>query len=102
MHSAEEQLRKHPLRMYADNTVEIMQPPKSGKFTLEEMQQFVGGYIQIFATVIPDMVLVTDEEGRLRDKPVNENATTLYLHGRHDFIVGDVLFCTRKQAGFDD
>ena len=38
-------------------------------------------------------VLIIDEEGKLKDKKVNEDASKLYINGKEDPIVGDVLIC---------
>jgi|TARA_R100000963_G_scaffold34661_1_gene29067 hypothetical protein len=59
---------------------------------LEEMQKLVGGLIEI-ATLENGDTLVFDEEGKLKEKPINEEATKLYRKNftTDDFIVGDVI-----------
>ena len=60
---------------------------------LEEMQKLVGGLIEI-ATLENGDTLVFDEEGKLKEKPINEEATKLYRKNFFhvcDFIVGDVI-----------
>jgi hypothetical protein len=61
---------------------------------LEEMQKLVGGLIEI-ATLENGDTLVFDEEGKLKEKPINEEATKLYRDGslfiNDDFIVGDAI-----------
>jgi hypothetical protein len=59
---------------------------------LEEMQKLVGGLIEI-ATLENGDTLVFDEEGKLKEKPINEEATKLYRNNfiTDDFIVGDVI-----------
>ena len=65
--------------------------PADGKaFTLEELQGFVGGYIEIVTTLRGNK-LVVNEEGKLNGLPVNIIATEIY--GQEDVIVGDALFC---------
>lgn len=74
--------------------------PKNGKdFSLEELQQYVGGYIQIVD--LGKECLVINEEGKLHNLPINITATNiahdagaLFLG---DYIVGNVLRCDRKQ-----
>lgn len=52
--------------------------------TLKEMQKIVGGYIE--AIYLPDgLVMVCDEEGKVKDKTDN------FRFG-WDYIVGDVFF----------
>ena len=66
------------------------------KPTLKQMQEFVGGYIQIVENKNDDQFII-DEEGRLKGKPVNPDASEMWL-GEHwseddDFknLVGDVM-----------
>lgn len=45
-------------------------------------------------TVIDDVEMLLDEEGKLEHKPLNLTATLLYKWAEYDFIVGDVILCT--------
>jgi hypothetical protein len=76
--------------------------PKNGKtFSLEELQGFVGGYIERIKLPNGDSIFL-DEEGKLKQKPRNERAT---LMGRvcgiahTDFVVGDVVVCNPVECG---
>lgn len=81
-----------------DGTKERITPP-TGEFTLEEMQTLVGGYIEIVRTV-DGRWMVIDEEGKLKHKPLNIDATRLYIHGRRDVIVGEAIIAdTRAELG---
>ena len=71
-------------------------PENPPHFSLEEMQAAVGGYIHFI--YLPDHeILVIDEEGKLKGKQLNWNAT--YLAHAHnaiyesDYIAGDALYC---------
>lgn len=61
---------------------------------LETLQRAVGGLIE--AVDLGDVVLVMDEEGKVRDKPLNARAT-LYFYNvisptrSSDFMVGTVV-----------
>lgn len=73
--------------------------PKDGKmFTLEEAQAMVGGYIEV-VHLNEGKILVCDEEGRIKQKRVNKNATEVaYKLGyKGHFLVGDVLICDDNQ-----
>ena len=68
--------------------------------TLEEMQKFVGGYIEVVTSADTNSQIVLDEEGKLKGKPLNKEATELYLGEEQDdtsagwdfdYIVGDVM-----------
>lgn len=68
--------------------------PASGEsFTLEELQAFVGGYIEVIR--VGSALYVLNEEGKLLDLPANLPAT----HRAHDFLFqgdylcGAVLIC---------
>ena len=75
--------------------------PANGKdFSLEELQKFVGGSIEMGSTH-DGRTLVFNEEGKLLGLPLNEKATKFYeygstnpadwLQGKADFIAGDTL-----------
>ena len=68
--------------------------------TLEEMQKFVGGYIEVVTSADTNSQIVLDEEGKLKDKPINKEATELLIGEAmddtsagwdFDYIVGDVM-----------
>lgn len=75
---------------------EVFVRPKDGKsFTLDELQGFVGGNIEIVQTKNDNEVMVINEEGKLKGLPVNIIATKRYIYGDHDKIVGDVLLADK-------
>jgi len=65
------------------------------KPSLEEMQKIVGGYIQVVPLKWTGDYFILNEEGKLKDLPINERATELWTacYGHTDIIVGDVIFC---------
>ena len=67
--------------------------------TLAEMQKFVGGYIEVVYASNGDQI-VLDEEGRLKEKPINKEASEYWLGDRVDDefanIVGDALILKGK------
>ena len=60
--------------------------------SLSEAQKFVGGWVEVVQ--VNDGVLIIDEEGKLKDKPVNEVASKMYAdkYGDEDIIVGDAIY----------
>ena len=71
-------------------------PPKKGKrakFTLDELQGFVGGYIERLI-VAPNLDMICNEEGKLHGLPVNQVATAL---AKTQWIVGDVVLVERGE-----
>ena len=65
-------------------------------FSLQEMQEAVGGYIQ-FVYLKDGEILVIDDEGKMKGKDPNWQATILAHANQaispNDLIVGDALYC---------
>jgi hypothetical protein len=76
-----------------DGTVVEVKPSKGKHFNLQELQKFVGGYIEL--VYLPNnRIMVVNEEGKVDGLPVNERATNMITFD--DVIVGDVLVCDSK------
>jgi hypothetical protein len=60
--------------------------------SLSDAQKFVGGWVE--CVHLDTGTLIIDEEGKLKDKPVNEVASKMYAdkYGDADIIVGDAIF----------
>lgn len=74
--------------------------PKNGTdFELEELQAIVGGYIQK-AYLRDDEIMVMDDEGKLKEKDLNLQASLRYRRDVNPYgsIVGDVLICKTNQV----
>ena len=74
--------------------------PGNGKvFTLQELQSFVGGYIEF--RHIDGEIMVMNEEGKLMGLPNNDEATNVLMElkaiASDDYVVGDVLICLKKE-----
>lgn len=82
-----------------DGTQEEKQPKNGRDFQLEELQEMVGGYIEIVPCWHPqhkDKVIVLNEEGKLEGMPLNKKATEIY-NVATDVIVGNALICLDKE-----
>ena len=80
--------------------------PANGKtFTLEEMQGFVGGYIEALR-LTGNSVMYLNEDGKRLDLPYNLVADMLAhrmtLIAPNDRIVGDVLIASLSETGDDE
>lgn len=65
-------------------------------FHYTELQDVVGGYIEIIR-LTDEVFMVVDEEGKLKDYYVNVAATEIFrkcFPKSNDYIVGDVLICS--------
>lgn len=74
--------------------------PKNGTdFTLKELQDIVGGHIEI-VHLNENEIMVLNEDGKLIGLPTNVKATFTFqsMTNIHDFIVGNVLICNNEQV----
>lgn len=79
---------------------EVEVQPKNGTdFSLEELQGFVGGYIEI-VRLNEGKIMVVNEEGKLLDLPVNLLATIPFqlTYGPIDQIYGNALVCKEDEV----
>jgi hypothetical protein len=84
-------------------------PANGRSFAIEELQTLVAGFIECLAmpwSIDRDapLVLFLNEDGKRLQLPVNRVATTMMLATLRagDVIVGDVVVCTRVEAGEDN
>ena len=70
----------------------------NGTFSLKQMQGIVGGYIEMIHIPTEDdygsMIMILNEEGKLKKMPPNLPASMLSGLMPHDQIVGTVLVCS--------
>lgn len=74
--------------------------PENGSFSLEELQRYVGGMIEI-STFPNGQAIVFNENGKLLKQMINVDATMIYRglwreespFAARDTIVGDALLC---------
>ena len=73
---------------------------KKDKPNLKQLQKMVGGYIEVVRSADTEKQIVIDEEGKLKGKPINKDATELYVGEAqddtsamwdYDAIVGDAV-----------
>lgn len=73
-------------------------PMNGKKFTLLELQGFVDGYVE-YVYLSNNKVLVVDEDGKVKGKPVNMVATGwLRTDGRDDYVCGPALLAEEWQV----
>lgn len=72
------------------------EPPRSVWIsdTLENLQRYVGGYIEVFP-LATDMVVICDEEGRLKNKEYNCDICGVPF-------VGEIILAGRNDEDFTD
>lgn len=83
----------------ACDTVEV-QPKNGTDFQLEELQDYIGGYIEI-VRLNGDEIMVIDEEGKLKNLPFNVGATLVFNERSgimDDIIVGNALVCKTEEV----
>jgi len=82
-----------------DGTEETVVPANGKKFTLEELQKHVGGYIQLLPGCGNTKILF-DEEGLFKRLPRNLVATQFCINGGfpcYSVLVGNVLILDKKE-----
>jgi len=68
---------------------------EESKPNLKQLQKMVGGYIELVTSPDSKYQIVIDEEGKLKGKPFNKDATALY-NNPNDEIVGDAVILSGK------
>lgn len=80
----------------ADGLQKNVDPANGTDFSIDELNEFVDGYIEILH--IGDKLLVCNEEGKLKNLQYNATATCLInAAGIKDYIVGNALFCDKDK-----
>ena len=71
-----------------------IEPKNDKKYDLEDVQALVGGYVEL-VHLNGDNIMLLDEDGLLKNKPVNMQATihAEQLGWQGGLLVGSVLFC---------
>ena len=85
------------LLIRADGTEQEVHPANGKRFSLEELQGFVGGLVELID--VGEGIMWINEEGKLINLPYNEGATGLaapYLFWG-DYVAGDVLVLSAKE-----
>lgn len=105
-HESGEQLHIDGFIIPADAAFPIQhtEVPHNGLGTYQEI---VGGHIEAIDLVMPEATFYIDEEGKLKDKPVNLRATAiLWVHNpayrKQDVIVGDAFLVGPVDENGDD
>ena len=82
-----------------DKTRTEIEPNNGNKFTLEELQEYVGGHIE--CPRLPDgSVMILNEEGKIRGLPINYSATQIWIDRfgvSSDVILGDVVLMNKEE-----
>lgn len=87
----------------ADGSQVTIQPQNGTDFSLEELQNYVDGTIQvIYLHNQEDEILALNEDGKNQQRPLNIAATELALFNRAifrwDYIVGNVVLCKNSEV----
>ncbi len=77
-----------------DNVISLIDVSENGKPLYEIVRKAIGGYMEnVYPKGLPtDYVMIVDEEGKLKGKPINPIGSRLYLSHIHgDPIVGNII-----------
>lgn len=82
-----------------DNTVNELDSKR--EYRLKELQEMVGGYIEVVYNLPDNKIMIVNEEGKLGGESFNFFATNLALYNRSiatdDCIVGNVVVLNSNQ-----
>lgn len=79
----------------ANGTAMPVKPKKGKQFSIKELQDFVGGHVELIP--IPGHYLVVNEAGRLLELEYNSQATRLVHQFGYDYVVGDAVYIECNQ-----
>lgn len=83
-----------------DGSKHVITPQVGTKFNLEELQELVGGYIQVI-NLNEEQCMVVNENGKLYHLEMNAEASVIAHSFRaifsNDFIVGDAVIINNSQ-----
>ena len=82
--------REDTMTQTQTNIMPTMKVYEKDEPSLKQAQDYVGGWVELVDLEKYGCLLV-DEEGRLKNKIVNQKATALYNKLFDGFIVGDVI-----------
>ncbi|MDR0691489.1 MAG: DUF3846 domain-containing protein [Prevotellaceae bacterium] len=89
-------MKTDPILYCANGTQKTVAPKNKKNFSLQELQSFVGGYIEM-VFISDSLVMVVNEEGKFEELPINVRATEIIRQaGIQDTIAGDALVCSSK------
>jgi hypothetical protein len=79
-------------------TVQDVEPKNGRDFSLDELQGYVDGLIEI-VSLYDGRLMVVNDEGLINGLPINPLATAIFQNatGTDDYILGNVLICDDNQ-----
>lgn len=80
--------------IYTDKEAEDYTPKNGKVFALTEMQEIIGGYVEVIR-LKDGRLMIVNEEGLLQGLPVNIEATNILRrdHSTTQYIVGNAIVC---------
>ena len=82
-----------------DNTIDELDSKR--EYNLNELQEMVGGYIEVVYNLPDNKIMIVNEDGKLEGESFNFFATNLALYNRSiatdDCIVGNAVVLNSRQ-----
>ena len=95
-------MSKYLISIHSDGAVIANEYPDNEEFELEDLQNFVGGYIETVPTYFDnDVILLVNEEGKLKGLSYNEVASAIQHFTRADLLCGDAVLVRVDGEDFD-
>ncbi len=84
-----------------NGVITTVTPENQPYFTLEEMQGYVGGLIQLI-NISGNRLMICNEEGKIEGLPLNRYASYLAMKNgvlfEGDYIAGNILICHNDEV----
>ena len=91
---------KNDTLLLTDGTSKQVVPKNGTDYQLDELQEFVGGNIEIVSSPDGEQIMVLNEEGLLLDLDINHEASVLFVEWgyRTGLILGNVLITASEKV----
>ena len=95
-------MSKYLITVHSDGAILANEYLDNEEFELEDLQGFVGGYIETVPTCFgDDVIMLVNEEGKLKELPYNEIASEIQHFTRADLLFGDAVLVRVVGEDFD-
>lgn len=93
---------RYMIYLPAEGRARLIRCGANGSLTLNELWSLLDGYVETAPTCLEPtwarepadgVRLLVNEEGKLRELPLNQDATLLYKYRDRDVILGNALLC---------
>lgn len=82
---------------FTDGTIKDITPKNNIDFKLEELKEYIEGFLEVIYLKDTENIMIIDEEGKIKDLPFNKEATIIAMKNNsiypNDYITGNAIVC---------